>query len=153
MIGRLALAFWFATIAFPAFAQDVSGRYTVEGRNFDGSRYRGTAEIAVTSKNTCRIRWNVGSVSEGICMRNGSVFAASYGEGGVIGLVIYEIRPDGRMEGPLDHGRPRRRRDRDADPAVVPNRLSSVGPAAIHPATFQPGQSQEPPWPSNAPSP
>ena len=41
MIGRLGLASWFATIAFAAAAQDVSGRYTVEGRNFDGSRYRG----------------------------------------------------------------------------------------------------------------
>jgi hypothetical protein len=99
MICRLVLASCFATIAFAVAAQDVSGRYTVEGRNFDGSRYRGTAEIAVTSKNTCRIRWNTGSVSEGICMRNGSIFAASYGQEGVVGLVIYEIRPDGRMEG------------------------------------------------------
>ena len=99
MIGRLALAFWFSAFAFAAAAQDVSGRYAVEGRNFDGSRYRGTAEITVTSNNTCRIRWNTGSVSEGICMRNGSTFAASYGQGGVVGLVIYEIRSDGRMEG------------------------------------------------------
>lgn len=85
--------------ATAASAQSVSGRYSVEGRNFDGSRYRGTAEILVTSKNTCRIVWNTGSTSEGICMRNGSVFAASYGQGGTAGLVIYEIRPDGRMEG------------------------------------------------------
>jgi len=99
MILRLALALCFSGFAFAATAQDVSGRYTVEGRNFDGSRYRGSAEISVTSKNTCRIRWNTGSVSEGICMRNGSVFAASYGQKGVAGLVIYEIRPDGRMEG------------------------------------------------------
>jgi len=96
---RLGLAALLATAPAAATAQSVSGTYTVEGRNFDGSRYRGTAEISVTSKNTCRIVWNVGTVSEGICMRNGTVFAASYGQGGTTGLVIYEIRPDGRMEG------------------------------------------------------
>ena len=88
-----------AVAATGAFAQSVSGRYMVEGRNFDGSRYRGTAEILVTSKNTCRIVWNTGSTFQGICMRNGTVFAASYGQDGTAGLVIYEIRPDGRMEG------------------------------------------------------
>lgn len=97
--ARIGLALGIAAASSAATAQDVSGRYTVEGRNFDGSRYRGTVEISVTSKNTCRIRWNVGSVSEGICMRNGKVFAATYGSGGTAGLVIYEIRPDGRMEG------------------------------------------------------
>ena len=94
-----ALALAAAPVSALAQSGSVSGIYTVEGRNFDGSRYRGTAEISVTSRNTCRIVWNVGSVSEGICMRNGTVFAASYGQGGTTGLVIYEIRPDGRMEG------------------------------------------------------
>ncbi|HET7718057.1 MAG TPA: hypothetical protein VFK86_20710 [Bauldia sp.] len=98
-IAGVALALGLGLAPLAAVAQDVSGLYTVEGRNFDGSRYRGTAEISVTSKNTCRIRWNVGSVSEGICMRNGKVFAATYGSGNTTGLVIYEIRPDGRMEG------------------------------------------------------
>ncbi len=98
---ELGLAMAIATTPSMALAQSgsVSGTYIVEGRNFDGSRYRGTAEITVTSKNTCRIVWNVGSVSEGICMRNGTVFAASYGQGGTTGLVIYEIQPDGRMKG------------------------------------------------------
>lgn len=99
MTGRLVLAAAFVSLSLAAAAQEVSGRYAVEGRNFDGSRYRGTAEISVTSKNTCRIRWNVGSVYEGICMRNGKTFAATYGSGGTAGLVIYEIRLDGRMEG------------------------------------------------------
>ena len=99
IIRTAGLAIVLGIVATAATAQSVSGRYTVEGRNFDGTRYRGTAEILVTSKNTCRIVWNTGSTSEGICMRNGSVFAASYGQGGTAGLVIYEIRPDGRMEG------------------------------------------------------
>jgi hypothetical protein len=100
MIGRTVLVagLTVATVAAAA-AQDVSGRYTVEGRNFDGSRYRGTAEITVTSKNTCRIAWDTGSQSRGICMRNGNILAAAYTMGSASGLVIYEIRPDGRMDG------------------------------------------------------
>jgi hypothetical protein len=95
----LGLAVVLAALPLGAAAQDVSGRYTVEGRNFDGSRYRGKATISVTSKNTCRIEWNVGTVWKGICMRNGKSFAASYFAGNAVGLIIYEIRPDGRMEG------------------------------------------------------
>ena len=98
-LRRSGLAAILVSVPLAAAAQDVSGRYTVEGRNFDGSRYRGVAEIMVTSKNTCRIVWNTGSTSEGICMRNGKTFAATYGSGSTTGLVIYEIRPDGRMEG------------------------------------------------------
>ncbi len=96
---RSGLAALIVSLPLAAAAQDVSGRYTVEGRNFDGSRYRGKATISVTSKNTCRIEWNVGTVWKGICMRNGSSFAASYYAGQAVGLIIYEIRPDGRMEG------------------------------------------------------
>ncbi|MCB1498650.1 MAG: hypothetical protein KDK07_02495 [Bauldia sp.] len=99
-LKRLIVATAFsAALVHAASAQSVTGRYKVEGRNFDGSRYSGIAEITVTSKNTCRIVWSVGSASEGICMRNGTVFAASYGQGGTVGLVIYQIQPDGRMEG------------------------------------------------------
>jgi hypothetical protein len=98
-LRRWGLAAILVMLPLAVAAQDVSGRYTVEGRNFDGSRYRGVAEIMVTTKNTCRIVWNTGSTSEGICMRNGKTFAATYGSGSTTGLVIYEIRPDGRMEG------------------------------------------------------
>ncbi len=98
-LRRWGVAALLVSLPLAAAAQDVSGRYTVEGRNFDGSRYRGKATIAVTSKNTCRIEWNVGTVWKGICMRNGTYFAASYYAGQAVGLIIYEIRPDGRMEG------------------------------------------------------
>jgi hypothetical protein len=98
-LRRSGLAAVLVALPLAAAAQEVSGRYTVEGRNFDGSRYRGKATISVTSKNTCRIEWNVGTVWKGICMRNGSSFAASYYAGQAVGLIIYEIRPDGRMEG------------------------------------------------------
>lgn len=90
------------TIATEAAAQgaNVGGRYQVQGKNFNGSTYSGTAEITVTSNNTCRIVWVTGSTtSRGICMRNGSSFAASYVLGGKIGLVIYEQKGDGSLEG------------------------------------------------------
>ncbi|MCB1495917.1 MAG: hypothetical protein KDJ86_09045 [Bauldia sp.] len=80
-------------------AQDIGGRYRVEGTNFDGSRYTGIAVIKVTSKSTCNIAWDTGSTAKGICMRNGTSFAASYVMGKAIGLVIYRINTDGSLEG------------------------------------------------------
>lgn len=87
-------------LAPPAAAQNVGGRYEVQGTNFDGTPYRGVAEITVTSRNTCRIVWQTGNTSSrGICMRNNNSFSASYQLGNSIGLVIYEMAPDGSMRG------------------------------------------------------
>ena len=87
-------------LAMPATAQELGGRYQVAGKNFNGSSYSGTAEIVVTSRNTCRITWVTGgTTSQGICMRNGASFAAGYRLGQAIGLVIYEMKPDGSLEG------------------------------------------------------
>ena len=95
----LAAACLAASVATAA-AQGLGGTYRVAGKNFDGSTYSGTAEILVTSQNTCRIRWVTGgTTSEGICMRYGSSFSAAYRLGNAIGLVIYEIKSDGSLEG------------------------------------------------------
>jgi len=51
-----------------AMAQTVGGKYAVTGTNLDGSPYSGTATIARTSNSTCRIRWETGATSDGICM-------------------------------------------------------------------------------------
>lgn len=99
MTRMAALAFAMAVGGGTAVAQDVGGRYYAEGTNADGSRYSGTAVITVTSENTCRIDWDVGSTSTGICMRNRNAFAASYVLGSAVGLVIYEIEKDGSMHG------------------------------------------------------
>jgi hypothetical protein len=83
-----------------AAAEGLGGTYQVSGKNFDGSSYSGTAEIVVTSNTTCRIRWVTGgTTSQGICMRNGSSVAASYRLGNSVGLVIYELKSDGSLEG------------------------------------------------------
>ena len=92
--------FAFALLAgSAAFAQDVGGFYRVEGKNANGSTYSGTAEIIITSENTCRIVWEVGGTSSGICMRNQHAFAAAYELSGAVGLIIYELLADGSMEG------------------------------------------------------
>jgi hypothetical protein len=83
-----------------ASAQSLGGAYRVSGKNFDGSSYSGTAEIVLTSNTTCRINWVTGgTTSTGICMRNGSTFAAGYRLGNSIGLVIYQLNADGTLDG------------------------------------------------------
>ena len=89
-----------AGLASSAFAADIGGTYNIAGTNLDGSKYGGTAEITVTTKNTCRIVWKTGSSeSSGICMRNGPAFAAGYVLGNDVGLVIYQIMDDGTLDG------------------------------------------------------
>jgi hypothetical protein len=83
-----------------AQAQDIGGSYQVAGKGFDGSAYRGTAEISRTSDVTCEIVWNTGGqVSKGICMRQGDTFAASYVMGNAIGMAIYRVQADGTLAG------------------------------------------------------
>jgi hypothetical protein len=86
--------------ALPGTAQQIGGTYEVDGTNFDGSKYGGTAEIRLTSDTTCEIYWTTGTTtSQGICMRNGIAFAAGYVLGDSTGLVVYEIKDDGTLEG------------------------------------------------------
>ena len=91
-----------AAIAFgsgPALAQMVGGQYRVEGANPDGSAYRGSATITPTSDTTCRIAWQTGSTSTGICMVAGKTLAASYALNDKVGLVLYQLQPDGSLKG------------------------------------------------------
>lgn len=83
-----------------AIAQSIGGVYQVEGTNFDGSPYSGTAEIKAASDSTCTIVWSTaGQISRGICMRHGNAFAAGYSLGKAIGLVVYQVMQDGTMQG------------------------------------------------------
>jgi hypothetical protein len=100
---RLTLAcFGAAALGAGALADagEVGGTYAIQGTNANGSPYRGTATITVTSSNTCRIVWKTGATSSsGICMRNQNAFTAGYVLQGKVGLVIYEINDDGSMDG------------------------------------------------------
>ena len=87
-------------MAMPAAAQSIGGVYDARGTNLDGSPYAGTATITLTSSTTCEIKWTTGgTTSQGICMRNKQSFAASYVLGRSIGLVIYNVLPDGTLDG------------------------------------------------------
>ncbi len=97
IILGLAMA---ACVATPALAQKVGGAYTVEGTNPDSSKYSGTAQIT-PSGSTCRITWDTGSPSKGICMLANKAFAAYYRLGNKDGLVVYEVQPDGVLKGAI----------------------------------------------------
>ena len=89
-----------AVITLPAAAQEIGGRYTVQGSNLNGSTYSGEATITLTSATTCEIVWKTGSSeSNGICMRNDDSFAAGYVLQDAVGLVIYKVLPDGTLNG------------------------------------------------------
>jgi hypothetical protein len=100
LLASLALV---VSLAAPAAAQSIGGNYSVQGTNFDGSPYTGTAEIVLTSETTCVVKWTTGgttsATSEGICMRNGPAFAAGYALGDEIGLVVYQVMEDGSLHG------------------------------------------------------
>lgn len=100
MRALLASCLVVSSTVLPAAAQSIGGTYNVEGTNFDGSPYSGTAEIVLTSETTCVIQWITGgTTSQGICMRNDDAFSAGYVLGDSIGLVVYKVAPDGSMHG------------------------------------------------------
>jgi hypothetical protein len=89
-----------ATLSVTALAQSVGGNYRVSGTNFNGSSYSGTAQITLATNSNCHINWVTGSTtSYGSCMRKGTTFAAGYILNGEVGLVLYELRPDGSLVG------------------------------------------------------
>ena len=87
-------------LASTASAQTVGGKYAAAGTNFDGSPYKGTAVVTVSSKATCRIVWQTGgTTSQGFCMLMGNALTAAYKLGSSVGLIIYLVKPDGVLEG------------------------------------------------------
>ena len=98
---RFALAATFlAASTISVLAAEVGGSYTIEGTNFDGSPYGGTASITVASNSTCEIVWSTGaSESAGICMLLDDAFAAGYVLQDKVGLIVYKLRGDGVLSG------------------------------------------------------
>ena len=100
-MNRLLLAALFVIgLAGAANAQDISGRYRLEGKNPDGSAYSGTALIVVKNRNICTIeRQLTTSFVDGICMLRDNRLAASFLQGDNVGVAFYELRPDGSLSG------------------------------------------------------
>jgi len=92
----------------PAAAQQIGGRYSVEGTNPDGSAYRGSAEIIAAGGRTCRIMWNVGTTWNGTCLVGERSFAATYRSGNESGMAVYDLQPDGTLRGVWSLGDNRR---------------------------------------------
>ncbi|QCK88260.1 hypothetical protein E8L99_22110 [Phreatobacter aquaticus] len=84
-----------------ASAQEIGGRYQVQGQNANGSTYQGVAEISGTAGGNCAIRWSITNTppTQGFCMRQGNVFSAAYRMGNAIGLVVYRLADGGALEG------------------------------------------------------
>jgi hypothetical protein len=97
--GALALGL----LAVPAVAQEIGGRYAVEGSNPGSSAgsYRGFATVRGTSGGQCEIKWELQNTpaSDGFCMRQGDVFVAAYRLGSKIGLVTYRLQDNGVLDG------------------------------------------------------
>jgi hypothetical protein len=97
-----ACALGLCLAAMPGRAQEVGGRYAVDGSNPGGSgTYRGFVQIRGTSGGQCSIRWDIQNTpaSDGFCMRQGDVFVAAYRLGNAIGLVTYRLENDGVLDG------------------------------------------------------
>lgn len=82
-------------------AQDVAldGVYRSEGVNPDGTKYRGTVEIAKDDQ-TYLVRWLARQVTSiGIGIVRGDVLAVSYYTGTNIGVALYHIEKGPRLTG------------------------------------------------------
>ena len=98
---RLVLALALMLFATPALAQR-DGIYEVSGTNLDGTAYTGLAQIRAVGINSFSIVWRIGNtIIEGAGMASGRTVAVSYGQAQRPGMGIYQLNPDGSMDGCL----------------------------------------------------
>lgn len=96
---RLVLALAAMLLATPALAQR-DGIYDVTGVNLDGTDYTGLAQIRSVGINSFSIIWRIGNtLIEGTGMASGRTVAVSYGQANRPGIGIYQLNPDGSMDG------------------------------------------------------
>ena len=83
-------------------ASTVAGAYAVEGRNVDGSAYRGTVLVQARSDGTFEFFWRIGSFHRGIGTLDGKIVTVDFGDAFP---AVYEIQTDGTMSGTWANGR------------------------------------------------
>jgi hypothetical protein len=94
-----------AAVAGAAAAQETappvaSGGYKVEGQNFAGQTYSGTAGVSFTDDVSCAITWVIAGVtSEGVCIRKGETLSAAVMQGSSLVVVVYDVGQDGTLTG------------------------------------------------------
>ncbi|MCB1170912.1 MAG: fibronectin-binding protein [Leptospiraceae bacterium] len=93
-----SLVLFSATFLMPGvvLAQDLSGTYSVQGTNPDGSNYSGTCIVSRISGDRYRFRWSVGNAYEGEGTLEGIRISVDWGDSTP---VIYTLLPDGSLDG------------------------------------------------------
>ncbi|MCW5721260.1 MAG: hypothetical protein KIS86_08970 [Devosia sp.] len=84
-----------------AFAQDIAGRYSLEGGNPGSSgRYGGEVEVTA-SGDTYQVIWRIGGqTQEGTGVLVGEVFSVAWQQKGAApGIAVYERGGDGTLSG------------------------------------------------------
>lgn len=72
--------------------------YWVEGTNLDGSSY--SAQLKSRWPAETVIEWETAGVkSTGVCMLNGDAFATAYVLNDAMGLIVYQVKGDGILNG------------------------------------------------------
>lgn len=83
-------------LAVPAAAQGLSGSYTAQGRNADGSTYTGTVQLT-QSANVVSMAWSVGGTNYiGTGVQDGRVITVNWGADTP---VVYVVMPNGTLHG------------------------------------------------------
>lgn len=91
-----------ATLAAgPALATNLTGDYRVEGRNPNGSSYKGSVQIVETNGRVT-MNWQVGRSYSGLGLVEGRVLSVNWG---AADPVIYVINPDGTLYGTWAKGK------------------------------------------------
>ena len=89
------------TARVQAPASLLTGAYTVDGRNADGSAYRGTAIVQSRSDGKLQFVWHVGAFQRGIGTLDGNVVTVDFGDAFP---AIYELQSDGSLSGTWANG-------------------------------------------------
>jgi len=89
----------------PADAQIRQGLYDIEGRNPDGSDYRGAFALEEAPGASWYAIWQVGDARlVGLALIHGGTLAVSFIVEGRPGVAAYEVEPDGRLRGTWSTG-------------------------------------------------
>ena len=76
----------------------LDGVYQVEGQNFEGKTYTGTAQVRFADDVSCAISWDISGVSsEGVCIRKGDTLSAAVVQGNSLVVAVYDIGADGSL--------------------------------------------------------
>jgi hypothetical protein len=75
------------------------GGWSIQGAGHQSGRVGLSGHRHDHAEQQHHIVWQTGSTSRGICMTAGTSFAASYVLNGKVGMVLYELQPDGSMKG------------------------------------------------------